>query len=504
VNFVKKYIIAHDLGTRGNKASLLDLRGNILSSFFKGYEVIYPKPNWAEQDPKVWWNAIVESTNRLIEETKVSEKEIGAITFSAQMSGTLPVDKNGEPLMNTMIWLDSRAADVLEDFLNPVRELRIFQITGGLPGPKDILSKILWIKKHREDIWRETYKFLDCKDYLVYKTTGNFITSRDCASTSWMFDSRPGKMDWSPVILEWMGLSKDRLPQVKKSIDIVGYLTKEAAREMNLSEGIPVVNGAGDVGSATVGSGAVGIGDVHLYVGTSGWLVSPIKKRITSIKYYMGSILSADPEKYNIVGEQEVAGEAYKWFQENVFEHYDYRQMDEIAAKAPPGSRKLIFLPWMFGERSPLNDSTIRGGFFNLSLEHRKEDLLRAVMEGVAYHVRWMLEGLQKLIGSVREINIIGGGANSDVWCQIFSDVTGKKINQIERPQEATSRGAGLIAAVALGVYKNFEEIKSYVPIKKVFMPQKNREIYDELYPVFKSLYRLHAPLAKKLNKNKG
>jgi len=193
VSSVKKYIIAHDLGTRGNKASLLDLRGNILSSFFRGYDVIYPKPNWAEQDPKVWWNAIVESTNRLIEETKVSEKEIGAITFSAQMSGTLPVDKNGEPLMNTMIWLDSRAADVLEDFLNPVRELRIFQITGGLPGPKDILSKILWIKKHREDIWRETYKFLDCKDYLVYKTTGNFVTSRDCASTSWMFDSRPGK-----------------------------------------------------------------------------------------------------------------------------------------------------------------------------------------------------------------------------------------------------------------------------------------------------------------------
>ena len=500
-----KYIIAHDLGTRGNKASLLDFKGNIISSFFEGYKVIYPHPNWAEQDPYTWWKAIVESTNNLVDETKISGDDVAAITFSAQMAGALPVDRNGEPLMNAMIWLDSRATQEVKEFLNPIRTLLIFRITGGIPGPKDTLSKILWVKRNREDIWKKTHKFLDCKDYLIYKTTGKYITSKDCASATWMLDTRLGREDWSPTILKWIGITKDKLPKVKNSTEIVGYLTKNAAKEMNLREGIPVVNGAGDVASAVVGSGAVGLRDVHLYIGTSGWIVAPVKKRITSIKHYMGSILSADPKKYNLIGEQEVAGEAYKWLQEKIFDRYTYREMDELASQAPVGSKKLIFLPWLFGERCPLNDPTIRGGFFNLSLEHGKEEILRATMEGVAYHVRWMLEGLESLIGEVKEINIIGGGANSDIWCQIFADVTGKKINQVEKPQEATSRGAGLIATVALGIHKSIEDIKNYVPIKRVFVSKKgDKSVYEELYPVFKKLYSLHAPLARKLNKNKG
>ena len=404
--------------------------------------------------------------------------------------------------MNAMIWLDSRAAREVKEFLNPIRTLGIFRITGGIPGPKDTLSKILWVKKNREDIWKKTYKFLDCKDYLIYKTTGKYITSKDCASATWMLDTRLGKEDWSPQILKWVGLTKDKLPKVKNSTEIVGHLTKDAAREMNLKKGISVVNGAGDVASAVVGSGAVGLREVHLYIGTSGWIVAPVEKRITSIKYYMGSILSADPKKYNLIGEQEVAGEAYKWLQEKIFDQYNYKEMDEFAAKSPAGSKKLIFLPWLFGERCPLNDSTIRGGFFNLSLEHGKEEILRSAMEGVAYHVRWMLEGLENLIGEIKEINIIGGGAKSNTWCQIFADVTSKQINQIEKPQEATSRGAGLIATVALGIHKNIGDVKNYVPIKKVFVPKKeNKSVYETLYPMFKKIYSLHAPLARKLNK---
>jgi len=512
----EKYVLAHDTGTTSNKAVLVGLDGEIVGHASAEYPVYYPKKGYAEQRPQDWWNAVTKTTKELLDMANVKPSEIAALIFTTQMSGTLPVDSSGEPLMPCMIWLDTRAKEQAEKMSKGLIKIagyglltliRFLSITGGIYGHvgKDPICKILWVKEAQPKIYAETHKFLDCKDYLVYKCTGNFVISRDYANIWWMMDTRKGRFNWSETILKKYGIDRAKLPEIRKATDLAGKLTPEAASEMGLKEGIPVIVGAGDVASAAVGSGAVKEGKIHAYVGTSGWLGCHLSERKKDLFHYIGSICSANPDMYLCVAEQETAGACLDWLKDAMFKESQeadvYKLFSEMAAKVKPGADGLIFTPWLFGERAPLDDPTVRGGFHNLSLEHTREHIVRAVLEGVALNTKWALFYMEKLAGKAESINIIGGGAISDVWCQIFADVLNRKVNRVSEPKEAGAKGAAIIAMIALGHVKSFEEAERLVKIDAVYEPNpQNTTIYEKIFKEFQNIYKNNKQMYRRLN----
>lgn len=517
----EEYILAHDLGTGSNKAAIVDTNSEIISHRKSEYEVTYPEKGCAIQDPEsCWWEAVVKTTRELLDETKVDPDDITSIVFSAQMSGTVPVDSEGSTLMPCMIWLDTRASEQAEKIWSgplKISGYNIFNlaefiwITAGAPGHagKDPISKILWVKENKPDVYEETYKFLDSKDYLIHRLTGNFVTTEDLGNLTWLMDSRTKQ--WSERICEKYGVDIEKLPEIKSSIDVAGELKEKAAQELGLREDTKVVMGAGDITSAAIGSGAVTEFKVHGYVGTSSWIANHTYDRRKDISHYIGSICSANPEMFLCTAEQENAGACLDWVKNEMFEdevsrceeagEEIYQVLDNIAEDAEPGSKELIFTPWMYGERAPIDDNSVRGGFHNLSLDHTRENAVRAVMEGVAFNMKWALGYLEKLTKEARVINLIGGGAKSDIWCQIFSDVLNRKINQMVRPQEAGVRGAAMIASVGLGYIEKFEDIEKLVSVKETYEPnQQNRKIYAKLFEEFKNIYEKNKDIYERLN----
>ena len=501
-----KYILAYDVGTSGSKGTLIDLKLNVTASESFNYEVLFPQKGYAEQNPEDWWNATTKITKTLLEKTEIKGEDIAGIVFSAQMAGLIPLDKEGTPLMNCLTWLDTRAADYAKKIIgsgiikvsgyNVVPLLQFLRITGGAPGiaGKDAISKILWLKEEKPDIYKKSYKLLDVKDYLLYRCTNTFVTSRDCANVSWLMDTRPGKFLWSDTILNKYNIDSSKLPEIKKSTDKAGKITKKASDDLGIPEGTPVVTGAGDMASAAIGSGAVLEGETHVYVGTSSWVAAHLKSRKKDLSHYMGSICSANPGMYLCVSEQETASGCLEWIKNNVIRELDYDELNEYVSAVEPGAGGVVFTPWLFGERSPLDDPDVRGGFYNLSLEHTRGHMARAVYEGVAVNIKWALIYFEKLISAVRQLDkvyIIGGGAKSDVWCQIFADAFSKPVLRVEHPLDAGARGAAGIALVGLDYLRGFQNIKELISVEKEFLPRReNVKIYERILEEFKILYK--------------
>ena len=507
-----KYIIAHDVGTSSSKAVLVDTEGRIMGKSSESYKVYYPKPDWAEQEPGDWWKAIANTTNHLLEDTGVSPSDILCVVYSTQMLGIVPMDSTGEPLRQAIIWLDNRACTqacrVMRKFGGP----QIFTaVAGATLGGKDGIPKLLWLKEEEPEVYEKMRCFLDVAGYLVYRSTGNMVMDWSGASVFIGLDFK--KRPWlHNIFLRYLGFDQGKLPPLVRSIDKVGELSKEAASQCGLLEGTPVMAGAGDAPSAAVGSGAIGEGDGHVYLGTSGW-VGVVTKRMPTGKYGAAAIHSADPSKAFLFAETETAGACLQWIADEFYqaEQKDpkipnvFALMDEKVGEIPPGSDYLIFTPWMYGERAPIDDCYVRSSFLNLSADHTRENLLRAVYEGVAYNIRWIVEIVEnKFNFPLPVLRVIGGGARSEPWMHILADVTHKKVETVHDPQEAGAVGVALVAAVGLGVYPDFESLKKVVRIDKTFEPdEKNEETYDFLFQSYKEVYSNLRGLYVKLNKRR-
>lgn len=519
----EKLFLAYDVGTTNLKVGLLDTKFNILGKKSAKYPVYIPKKGYAEQDPLDWWNAVVETTNQLIDEKKLNTSRISGIVFCGQTLSTVLVSRDGEPLMRSMIWRDARAAPQAKRMIGGgllkisgynLRSLwRFLKITGGGPGlaGKDQLSKLVWLKENKPGIYKQTYKFLDSNGFMIFKATGNPVISKFDAHLSWLMDTRQGRQGWSKALLKRYGIDESKLPEIKSSTDVSGKLTKQAAHELNLPEGTPVIVGAGDVACVAIGSGAVKEGEFFVYIGTSDFMGVHIKERKVDISHYMGSVCSAIPDMYLYTGEQETAGTCLDWARDQVFKWETEKQgekvydlMEESASEVPPGSRGLMFTPWLSGEKTPFDNDTIRGGFHNLSLEHDRGTIVRAVMEGVALNMRWAFTEMEKRIGIAEWINFVGGGAKGDVWCQIVADVLNRKIRRVENPSVAGVRGAAMIAAVGLGIYRDCLAAAKQVKITRIFMPNaQNAKLYDRLFVEFKKLYESTRHICKDLNEQR-
>ena len=521
----KKYILAIDLGTNGPKVALVTTEGEVIGHEFESTP-LYLLPNGgAEQNPDEWWGAITKAARRLLSRGIAPIENIVAVCCTSQWSGTVAVDADGRHVMNAIIWMDTRGAPYIQRIARGLinvegyglsKILNWIRLTGGAPGHagKDPIAHILYIQNELPEIYQQTYKFLEPKDFINLRLTGRFAASYDSIALHWVTDNRDlTKVEYNERLLEITTLEAEKLPELKRAVDILGPISSAAAAELGVSEGIPVVMGTPDMHSASIGSGAVGDYEGHLYIGTSSWLTCHIPFKKTDLAHNMGALPSAIPERYFIANEQECAGVCLKFLKDNILYHEDellaearvpdiYKVFDQIAEKAPPGSEKLIFTPWLYGERTPVDDHSIRGGLHNLSLQSTRAHLIRAILEGVAYNTRWLMGYVEKLIKRpFGSINMIGGGANSNIWCQIHADVLDRTIRQVKDPIQANARGAGILASVALG-YTTFDDVSKNIQIANTYQPNPaNRRIYDELFAEFVHIYERNHKMYARLNR---
>lgn len=493
----KKYVVAHDVGTGGSKAALVDLQGNIIASHFASYKTSYPKEHWAEQDPEDWWSAVCSTTKKVLDTSGTDPDEVRGVIFGTQMLGVLPVDRTGTILRPAIIWLDGRAQEQADRIIRRMSKTLLFALAGGIPTGKDVVCKIMWLRDNEPKLYENVYKIMDVDSYLVYRSTGEYVYDYSTASVTGGLNFK--HKDWDRLLFRLFGLDVNKMPPMKASSDRAGVLTQRAADELGLHPGTTVFCGAGDVPCAAVGSGAVGDGEGHVYIGSSSWITVTMSKSVNDGRKGIFSMASADPDKHLLIAEMESAGACFKWFADTLSypderdgsgERDVYQHLNQLASGVAPGANKLIFCPWMYGERAPIRDTRVRGSFINLSLDHTRADMVRAVMEGVALHNRWMLAGVQGCGFKGEKLRAIGGGAISDLWMQIFADVLGLTIERVKEPQESGARGAALIASVGLGVYPGVSDLGKFIEVTGSFEPRgEYRKLYEDKLKSFQEVY---------------
>lgn len=505
----KRYILAHDTGTGGDKAVICDFDGHVLYSAYQEYGIYYPKPEWVEQDPNELWRTVAATTRRVIEKAGIDPHEIAGVGISAQMWNTLPVDEKGNPLMPMMSWLDLRSIEQANRVVEGDNPAFIYEHTGNIPTAKDCIPKILWLKEERPDIWARTACLMDCKEYILFKLTGRMAIDYVGASVFFLFD--PIKKVWSQEVCDAFDIPVEKLPPAYPCTEVIGEITEQAALETGLVAGTPVVICAGDVAVAQSGAGANRENKVHLCIGTATWVgISTSVFRNDPVKPLWG-LCHIDPKKYIISGEMETGGGALMWFRDALCNEEKihsthigrstYDLINSLAEVVPPGSDKLIFLPWLSGERAPVLDHYARGGYIGLAMSHNKGHMARAVMEGVAYHLRWICETMENIGFPINDINAVGGGCNSSTWVQIISDVTGKPLHLVKNHLEAGAAGAALAVAVGLGIHKSMDDVDDLIEISRTVNPSDgaHKKRYDDLYHVYRDIYTALIPTYRSL-----
>ena len=519
------YVLALDHGTSGCKVALVSARGEVVDSAFEPTPLVLLPGGGAEQDPEQWWSAFVTASRKVLGRCAVPAQWIEAVAVSSTFSSTVAVDRSGRAVMNCLTWLDSRGARYVRQVVSGVPSLQGYglaklvkwiRLTSGIPtlSGKDDIAHMLLVEHERPDVYDQTYKFLGSKDYFILRLTGQFAASYDSISLFWIADIRDiNRVQYDDSLIRLLEIDREMLPELKGSTEVLGTLQPAAARELGLPGSVRVVMGAPDHQCALVGSGAVQDFEGHCYIGTSSWIECLVPFKKTDIFHSIASIPSAIPGRYQCINEQDVAGGCLSFFLEKVLFRPSrlgwgtvpvdaFRLADEVAATVPAGSRGVLFTPWLNGERTPVDSTTLRGGFYNLSLATGMEDMLRAIYEGVAYNTRWSMGYVEKFTGRPFEaLTCVGGGAQSEVWCQILADVLDRPIRQAVDPMWANARGAALIGAVGLG-HLRFEEIPEMVRCRRVFEPNRShRTLYDELYGQFLELYRSNRGVFARLNR---
>ncbi|MGC3787227.1 xylulokinase [Priestia aryabhattai] len=494
------YIIAHDIGTTGNKATLYKADGTLVNSTLYKYKTFYPKAGWAEQNPSDWWEAVCETTKILLEQSGVKREEISAVSFSGQMLGCLLVDRDGTPLGNSIIWADMRAADQARRFENEIGMKNVYEITGHRISSSYSGAKIKWVKENEPERFKKAYKILQAKDYLVYKLTGIFATDYSDACGTNCFDL-VNKV-WSRDILNTWRIEPELFPDLYASTDVVGSVTAKASDETGLLQGTPVVIGGGDGVCAAAGVGVTDEGEAFNYIGSSSWIATASNKPIFDPEMKTYTWVHLDSTKYSPNGTMQCGGGSMQWITELLYQNSNksYELMNSEAEQSPPTSKGLIYLPYLMGERSPRWNPDARGAFAGLSITHTRGDIARSVMEGVAYNLKIVLDTFQKEGAPIDRMWVLGGGAKSTLWRQILADIYGLDVYVPNYLDEATSMGAAMAGAVGVGIVDNFKEAKKWVKRVGIHHPQPDiQEQYQEFFSVFNETYEQLKPVYQKL-----
>lgn len=499
-----KYILAHDLGTSGNKATLFSEDGQLIGSKVTSYETHYFNDTWVEQDANQWWQAVCTSTKQLLQTSNIAPENIGAVSFSGQMMGCLCVDKKGVPLRPSIIWADQRAQKQSFELENYISQKDFYHIVGHRNTASYGIQKLMWIKENEPEIYEQTYKVLNAKDYIVFKLTGEFCTEYSDANSMACFDIN--KLKWSEQLIDYAKIDGDKLPKLFNSIHIGGYVTKEASQLTGLAEGTPVVLGGGDGVVANIGCGSISSGKTYCCMGTSAWIATTSEKPIFDESMRTVTWAHAVPGLYAPNGTMQYAGGAYNWVKETIcqYECFLAKQnnssphiyMDEEIKQSKIGSNGVVFLPYLLGERAPRWNPNARGSWLGLKPENTKGDILRSVLEGITMNLSICLDILRTQV-DINEILVIGGGAQNKIWRQIMADVFNANIKVPTPPITAGSMGAAVIGGVGTGIFKDFTAINKFISINSEHTPCKSsveeykyvKDIFNTAYFSLESLY---------------
>lgn len=501
------YILAHDLGTSGNKATLYGLDGRLAASSLSEYPVYYPAAGFVEQDPADWWRAVSSSTKGLLEKAGVEASEIACVCFSGQMMGCLPVDRQGEPLRRSIIWADLRAVEQAKFMERVLGMEAVYRTTGHRVSASYSAAKLLWVRDHEPGVFSRIHKVLHAKDYMLFRLTGRFVTDYSDASGMNLLDIR--KKEWDKGILSALDIDGAILPDARPSTDIAGKVTRQAAGETGLLEGTPVVIGGGDGCCAAAGAGVVEEGLTYNVIGSSSWIAMATREPILDPGMRTFNWVHLDPALYSPCGTMQTAGYSLSWLRDTLCGEETarakalgvsaYDLINRAVESSSPGAGNLLFLPYLLGERSPRWNPDAQGAFVGLKMTSTKADICRAVLEGVGYNLKVILD----IFDAARPIDrviMIGGGAQGTTWLQILSDIWGKPLLVPEYPEEATSMGAAVCGGVGIGAFPDFKAVSKFNAVRSEVRPRPERvETYARLYALFNEAYEALVPVYSKL-----
>ncbi len=493
-----RYILAHDLGTSGNKATLYSEEGLQVASATVAYPTRYFNGTWAEQEPEDWWRAVCDSTRALLAQAAVAPADISGVALSGQMMGCTPVDRRGRALRPSILYCDQRATREAAALLDQISMRDFYGICGHRASASYTLEKLMWIREHEPEIFRQTHKTLCAKDYINCRLTGVMATDYSDASGTNAFDLN--RFAWSEKLLGLAGLDGALFPDAVDSTTVIGGVTADAARETGLAAGTPVAAGGGDGSAAGVGVGCVRPGSAYNCLGSSSWIALTVEKPIIDPEMRTMNWAHCVPGYLHPSGTMQTAGSSFKWLADQLCgAEADaakaqggsaYALMDGAVSAVPPGANGLLFLPYMLGERTPWWNTDARGAFIGLNLASKREDVLRAVMEGITMNLGIIVNIFRQHV-PMDTITVIGGGARSAVWRQMMADIYGCRVESLNYLEEATSMGAAVIGGVAVGLFPDFEVINRFIRVDHVSKPNpENQERYRRMAPVLEKSYR--------------
>lgn len=489
------YILAHDLGTSGNKATLFDTSGELVASTTASYSTLYGAGNVAEQNPEDWWKAIVQTTQTLLK--KVPASEIAGVALSGQMMGCLCVDKAGRPLRNHMLYCDQRSQQQEAALTEKIDPLKFYEITGHRISASYSIEKLMWVKQNEPEVYAQTAMMLNAKDYINFRLCGVMATDPSDASGTNAYDLN--KWQWSEEIIAAADVKRELFPEVRSSIDVIGEVTEQAARETGLRKGTPVICGGGDGSCAGVGVGCVAPGNAYNYLGSSSWVALTVEKPIVDEQRRTMNWAHVVPGMLHPSGTMQAAGASFNWMVSQLCEHEKaeaerlgckvYDLIDKQIAASPMGANKLLFLPYMLGERTPRWNVNAKGAFIGLTLGHTHGDMLRAVMEGITMNLGLIVNIFRKHL-PIDKITVIGGCAQNPIWRQMMADIYQAEISVPNYLEEATSMGAAILAGIGAGEFKDFSVIDRFVRVENKVTPiSENVKLYEQWLPVFDEAY---------------
>ena len=483
---MRKLMMGIDIGTQSIRVALVDTDGNIIAMRRHSHFIETPKPNWAVQDPASWWNILKKEIPALLAESEVNKEEIVSIGIDGHMHAAVMIDKNGELLTHeAQLYCDKRNDKIVDDFCKIYNEdKRAYELTANAPITNWIGFKMKWVKENQPDIYEKTWKFLTVKDYINYCLTGETVIDASEASGTYLMDWKTCR--WSDELTDLLGIDKEKLPTIYDSYEKIGTVTKDAAKELGLQEGISVSAGCGDTMANLLVAGMLNYGDLADITGTGSTICLYTKEpildeRLMNLRY--------SAEGWLAFGCLDSSGGAYRWFRDTLAKEESYDDLNEMAKETPEGAEKLFFYPYLVGERT-LGSVYSRGMFIGLSPRHTKGHMVRSIQEGIAFEHKRTLEIMEKAGCHISCVYHSGGAAEGELWNQIKADIYQTEVKTIEENESAVL-GSALLGGTAAGLYKNvLEKARELLKVKKVYYPNESqKKMYEEHFDIYKEMH---------------
>ncbi|HXF36987.1 MAG TPA: FGGY family carbohydrate kinase [Actinomycetota bacterium] len=496
---MKDRVLAFDVGTSGVKVVVADTDGGFVGSRYRPYGLHTLPGGWVEQDLDEIYAASADACREVLEATATQPSRILAVGATAQMFNVVPVDGEGRALMPMLSWLDTRASAHAERLAERMPPDEQFERLGSVVNAKDILPKILWLRDERGEVLSRTTWLLDCKEAIVLRLTGRAVIDHAGASAFRLYDHRA--RDWDRDACRAVGVPPELLPPVSSALGIAGTVGASAATHTGLLAGTPVAVGAGDVAASQVGAGALSPGETHVSLGTAIYFGVTMDRPVPDPSRRLGVLGHMDPERWILWLEIATGGGALAWLLRALSgsEQGDgLEQLDALVRAAEADQGDLIFCPWLSGERVPVFDDRVRGGFFGLDLHHGRGHLLRAVMEGVALQMRWALEYGEAFGQSIADVRAVGGGGIGEVWSAIIANALERPMLVMADPQDRAAFGAAACALVAAGAQPTLSFVRDRVSASRTIQPDPAAaERYRRLSVTYRELYEVARRLAR-------